>query len=72
LSETLDRRRNQVRRIVRREKEQVLDAEEELQARIAERLDRMSVPTTDDLDALGAKIAELSKKVDELKEARTS
>ena len=72
LSERLDRRRNQVRRIVRREKEEILDAEEDFQAWIAERLDHMSVPTKDDLDALSAKIAELSKKVDELKEARTS
>ena len=72
LGERLDRRRNQVRRIVRREKEEILDAEEDFQAWIAERLDHMSVPTKDDLDALSAKIAELSKKVDELKEARTS
>ena len=41
-------------------------AEKDLDGRIEELLHRMNVPTKNDLDVLGAKIAELTEKVEEL------
>jgi poly(hydroxyalkanoate) granule-associated protein len=41
--------------------------EDEVTKRIENILDRMSVPSKADIDALSQKIAELSKKIDELK-----
>jgi polyhydroxyalkanoate synthesis regulator phasin len=45
-------------------------AEDEINKRVEEVLDRMNVPTKADIDALGEKITVLSKKVDELKKAQ--
>ena len=45
-------------------------AEDELSKRIEEVLDRMNVPTKGDIEALGDKIAALTKKVDELKKSQ--
>ncbi|MBN1148098.1 MAG: phasin family protein [Anaerolineales bacterium] len=42
-------------------------AEDEVTKRVETVLDRMSVPSKADIDALSQKISELSKKVDELK-----
>lgn len=44
-------------------------AEDEVNKRVEAVLDRMSVPSKADIEALSEKIAELSKKVDELKNA---
>ncbi len=44
-------------------------AEDALDKRVEELLDRMNVPTKSDLEALSAKIAALTQKVEELKRA---
>jgi poly(hydroxyalkanoate) granule-associated protein len=44
-------------------------AQAELDKRVEDLLGRMNVPTKADIDALSGKISELSKKVDELKQA---
>ncbi len=46
-------------------------AEEEFTKRVEEILDRMNVPTKDDINKLGQKITNLTKKVDELKKAQS-
>ncbi len=46
-------------------------AEDEFTKRIEEILDRMNVPTKEDINKLGQKITNLTKKVDELKKAQT-
>ena len=56
IHDLMDKRKKETRR-----------AEVELDTQIEGILSRMNVPTKSDLEALGAKIAELSKKVDELK-----
>jgi poly(hydroxyalkanoate) granule-associated protein len=60
------RRRHQVRKLVERRTEALQDSEAELEAEVQGLLDRMNVPSKSDIDALSAKITELSKKVDEL------
>jgi len=42
-------------------------AEDELEKRMEDLLQRMNVPTKSDIEALSAKITALSKKMDELK-----
>ncbi len=49
--------------------EQTKKAEEVLDKRVEEVLGRMNIPTKDEIEALSAKIAALTKKVDELKKA---
>jgi polyhydroxyalkanoate synthesis regulator phasin len=44
-------------------------ADDEFTKRVEQILDRMSVPTKADIEALGDKITTLSKKVDDLKKA---
>jgi len=58
-----------VRDMMERRKKQTEKAEEELDQRLEEMLHRMNVPTKGDIEALSAKISELSKKVDELKKS---
>jgi poly(hydroxyalkanoate) granule-associated protein len=55
--------------LMERRKKQTEQAEAELDDRIEELLHRMNVPTKSDIEALSAKVAELSAKVDELKQA---
>ena len=52
-----------------RRRKQTEKVEKELDARVEELLHRMNVPTKNDLNALSAKIAELTEKVDALKKA---
>jgi len=59
--------RKLVQEVVDRRKKQTVKVEEQLDKRIEEILGRMNVPTKADIEALGAKIAALTKKVDELK-----
>jgi len=59
--------RTLVRDMMEKRKKQTARAEEELDQRIEELLHRMNVPTKGDIEALSAKITELTKKVDELK-----
>ena len=58
-----------VRDMMERRKTQTEKAEEGLDQRVEEMLHRMNVPTKGDIEALSAKIAELSKKVDGLKKS---
>jgi poly(hydroxyalkanoate) granule-associated protein len=60
--------RTLVRDVMERRKKDAQRAEDEFEKRIDQLLHRMNVPTKSDVDALSAKIAALSKKVDELKE----
>lgn len=50
-----------------RRKKRTQEIEAELDKHLEETLTRMNIPTKDDIDDLSAKIAELSKKVEELK-----
>lgn len=59
--------RKLLREIMDRRKKDADKAEDVVAKRVEEILDRMSVPTKSDIEALGDKIALLSKKVDELK-----
>jgi len=62
--------RKLVREVMDRRKKEAEKAEDEVSSRVEEVLARMNVPTKADIDALGEKIATLSKKVDELKKAQ--
>jgi polyhydroxyalkanoate synthesis regulator phasin len=59
--------RKLVREVMDRRKKDADKAEDVVTKRVEEILDRMNVPTKSDIEALGDKIAALSKKVDELK-----
>lgn len=56
-----------VRDVMEKRRREGIRVEGQLDKRMEELLARMNVPTRSDFDALGAKIAALSKKVDELK-----
>lgn len=58
-----------VREVMDRRKKEVHKAEDEVNKRVEDVLDRMNVPTKADIDALTQKIAALTKKVEELKKA---
>ena len=51
-------------------KKKTAKAEEEINKQVEELMTSMNVPTKDDIDTLGKKINDLSKKVDELKKAQ--
>lgn len=58
--------------ILERRKKRASKIEDLLSKRVEEVLIRMNVPTKADIDALGKKIQNLSKKVDELKKSQGS
>lgn len=58
-----------VRDIMERRRQETQKAEDQMEKRVEELLQRMNVPTKSDIEALSAKIEALSKKVDELKKA---
>ena len=58
-----------MRDVMAKRKKEAKKAEDQLESRLDDLLGRMSVPSKGDIDALSAKITELSKKVDELKKA---
>ena len=58
-----------VQDVMEKRKKETKKAEDELDKRMVEILDRMNVPTKGDIEALSAKITALTKKVDELKES---
>ena len=60
-----------VHEVMDKRKKEAVKAEDEVTKRIEDILDRMSVPTKADIDALGEKIAALTKKVDELKKSQS-
>ena len=51
-------------------KRKTAKAEKEINKQVEELMTSMNVPTKDDIDALGKKINDLDKKVDELKKAK--
>ena len=51
-------------------KRKTVKAEKEINKQVEELMTSMNVPTKDDIDALGKKINDLDKKVDELKKAQ--
>jgi poly(hydroxyalkanoate) granule-associated protein len=53
--------------LMEKRRKKTREAEEQLDVRVEDLLDRMNVPTKADIEALSAKIAILTKKVDELK-----
>jgi polyhydroxyalkanoate synthesis regulator phasin len=57
------------RKLLREVQEKRKKGATELDKRLEEALDRLSVPTKADIEALGAKIAALAEKVGELKKA---
>lgn len=59
--------RKLVEDIMERRRKKTHEAEQQLDQRVEDLLDRMNVPTKADIEALSAKIAILTKKVDELK-----
>ena len=71
----MEKRKHQVRKLARKQDdakkqdEAAAEADAELEAEVEGLLDRMNVPTKTDIDALGAQVAELTEKVDNLKKA---
>ncbi|MEW5868632.1 MAG: phasin family protein [Chloroflexota bacterium] len=61
--------RKLMREVVDRRKKQAGKAEDEMTKRVETILDRMSVPSKADIDALSEKITELTRKIDELKKS---
>lgn len=57
--------------IKEKRKKKTDEAEDLASSRMGEMMDKMDIPTKSDIDALSAKIATLSKKVDELKKAQS-
>jgi len=60
-----------VSEIKEKRKKKTGEAEDVASSRMREMMDKMDIPTKSDIDALSAKIATLSKKVDELKKAQS-
>jgi poly(hydroxyalkanoate) granule-associated protein len=56
-----------IRETMEKRKKEAKKAEDQLDKRMEEILDRMNVPSKSDIEALSAKISALTKKVDELK-----
>jgi len=52
-------------------KKKTKEAEDELDGRVSQILERTGVPTKSDIDDLSDKITELTKKIDELKESQS-
>lgn len=67
----MEKSKHQVRKMAKRQEQATADAEAdaEMEVQVQGLLGRMNVPTKDDIDALGAQVTELTKKVDELKQA---
>jgi poly(hydroxyalkanoate) granule-associated protein len=56
-----------VREMMERRRKEAQKAEDQMDKRVKDLLDRMNVPTKSDIEALSAKITALTKKVEELK-----
>jgi poly(hydroxyalkanoate) granule-associated protein len=56
-----------IRETMERRRKQTQKAESEIDSRVHDLLSRMNIPTKSDIDALSARIAALTKKVEELK-----
>jgi polyhydroxyalkanoate synthesis regulator phasin len=62
--------RKLVKEVMDRRKKETKKAEDEVGKRVQEALDRLNVPTKGDIEALGDKIAALTKKVEDLKKSQ--
>ena len=62
--------RKLIKDVMEKSRKQVGMTDDDVSHRVEDTLDRMNVPTKSDIEALGEKIAELTKKVDELKKAK--
>jgi len=60
--------RKLIREMVERRRKEAGKAEEELDRRVEELLKRLNVPSRSDIEALSARIAALTRKVEELKQ----
>jgi poly(hydroxyalkanoate) granule-associated protein len=58
-----------VQEVMEKRKTSTKKAENQVDSRMEDLLDRMNVPTKSDIDALSSKITALTKKVDELKQS---
>jgi poly(hydroxyalkanoate) granule-associated protein len=67
--ERMEQRKHQVRKVVQRQRAEVEAVEDDLTGEVEGILATMDVPSKSDIETLTAKVTELSKKVDELKEA---
>ncbi len=63
--------RKLVKEVMDRRKKETRKAEDEVGKRVQEALDRLNVPTKADIEALGDKIAALTKKVEDLKKTQS-
>ena len=64
--------RKLIKEVMDKRKKNAEKAEDEVTKRVETVMDRMSVPSKADIDALSEKISELSMKVDQLKEEQAS
>ena len=62
--------RQLVKDVMEKSRKQMRMTDDDVSHRVEDTLDRMNVPTKSDIETLGAKIAELTKKVDELKKVK--
>jgi poly(hydroxyalkanoate) granule-associated protein len=62
--------RKLVKDVMEKSRKQVGMTDDDVSHRVEDALDRMNVPTKSDIEALGEKIAQLTKKVDELKKSK--
>lgn len=62
--------RKLINEVMDRRTKQTAKVEDEMSKRVEEILDRMNVPTKADIEALGEKIAALTKKVEDLKKEK--
>jgi poly(hydroxyalkanoate) granule-associated protein len=60
-----------MREIVEKRKDRRVESRDRFTERVEEALDRMNVPSKDDIEALSAKITALSKKIDDLKKSQS-
>jgi|YNPNPStandDraft_1061719.scaffolds.fasta_scaffold02525_7 poly(hydroxyalkanoate) granule-associated protein len=64
--------RKLVQEVKARRQQEIKKVEEELDKRVAEVLQRMNVPTKADLESLSAQIAELTRKVEKLRQGESA
>jgi poly(hydroxyalkanoate) granule-associated protein len=62
--------RKLVKEVMDRRKKETRKAEDEMSKRVQDTLERLNVPTKADIEALGDKIATLTKKVEDLKKTQ--
>lgn len=61
--------RDLMREVMEKRRARRKESRDRFTQRVEESLDRMNIPTKDDIDALSAKITALTKKIDDLKKS---